>query len=82
MGKTKGPGFACLFSGLNFQVIRRGAWSRASIVEKATQNGARNDFEGAKDAGEQEAGSTAASSLSPAAARSGCLQAQLRDICK
>jgi hypothetical protein len=54
--------------------ISGSAWSRFAKVVKPTQNGARSVFEGAKDAGEQQAGSSAASSLSPAAARGGCLR--------
>jgi hypothetical protein len=68
MAKYRGPGFAYLFSGLNFQVIGGGNSSISFQIVKTTGNGVRIGFEGAKDAGEQQAGSTAASIYAPAAA--------------
>jgi hypothetical protein len=53
--------------------VSGGARSTSLKFKEPTQNDARNGFEVAKDAGEQQAGSTAASSLSPAATRSGRL---------
>jgi hypothetical protein len=53
--------------------ISGGVWSTFAKVDTATQNDVRISFEGAKAACEQQAGSTAASSFAPAAARSGCL---------
>jgi hypothetical protein len=55
-------------SGLNFQVIGGGNSSISFQIVKTTGNGVRIVFEGAKDAGEQHAGSTAASRFAPAAA--------------
>jgi hypothetical protein len=52
-------------------------WSTFAKVDTATQNDVRIHFEGAKAACEQQAGSTAASSFAPAAARSGCLRRSL-----
>jgi hypothetical protein len=66
MGKYRGPGFAYLFSGLNFQVIGGGTSSMTSQVVVTTRSGVLNGFEGANAAGEQQAGSTAASSFAPA----------------
>jgi hypothetical protein len=66
-------GFAYLFSGRN-SGISGSALSNFVKVAKATQNGVRIVFEGAKAAGEPQAGSTAASSFTPEPARSGCFE--------
>jgi hypothetical protein len=81
-GEKQGARVRVFISGLIPQGIGGGAWS--SFVEDANLfwNDVRNGFEGAEAAGEQQAGSTAASRSSPrpAAARSRCLHAQLRQF--